>query len=124
MMNKPVAEQSGRTGVRWMRVSTDFPAAIHEMLRGRLSPAAYLRSFRNPVQFALMAADDPLAGLLDLPLFVYKNLCNQCKDLSDGLPLKAEGLKSKSSSSPQTDSLITHNLREGLNAFAVSKGRK
>jgi predicted ATP-grasp superfamily ATP-dependent carboligase len=96
MMNRDVAEQTGRNGVRWMRVSTDFPAAVHEMLRGRLSLGAYLRSFRSPVQFALMAADDTLPGLLDLPLFAYKNLYNRYKGLLEGLPLKAEGLKSKS----------------------------
>ena len=95
MMNRDVAEQTGRNGVRWMRVSTDFPAAVHEMLRGRLSLGAYLRSFRSPVQFALMAADDTLPGLLDLPLFAYKNLYNRYKSLLEGLPLKAEGLKSK-----------------------------
>jgi D-aspartate ligase len=95
MMSKEVAEQTGRNGVRWMRVSTDSPAAVHEMLRGRLSLGTYLRSFRTPVQFALMAADDPLPGLLDLPLFAYKHLYNRYKGLLDCLPLKAEGLKSK-----------------------------
>jgi len=95
MMSREVEEQTGRNGVRWMRVSTDFPAAVHEMLRGRLSLGAYLRSFLSPVQFALMAADDPLPGLLDLPLFAYKHLYNRYKGLLDCLPLKAEGLKSK-----------------------------
>ncbi len=95
MMNRDVAEQTGRNGVRWMRASTDFPAAVHEMLRGRLSLGAYLRSFLSPIQFALMAIDDPLPGLLDLPLFAYKNLYNRCKALLDGVPLKAEHLKSK-----------------------------
>ncbi|HXJ07218.1 MAG TPA: hypothetical protein VNH65_19110 [Candidatus Acidoferrum sp.] len=95
MMNREVAEQTGRNGVRWMRVSTDFPAAVHEMLRGRLSLGAYLRSFRSPVQFALMAADDTLPGLLDLPLFAYKNLYNRYKGLLEGPSLKVEGLKSK-----------------------------
>ena len=95
MMNREVAEQSGRTGVRWMRVSTDFPAAVHEILRGRVSLGDYLRSFRSPLQFALMAADDALPGLLDLFLFAYKNLYNRYNGLLDGVPLKAEGLKSK-----------------------------
>jgi len=92
MMKRDTAEQTARTGVRWMRVSTDLPAAIHEMLCGRLSLGAYLLSFRNPLQFALMAADDPLPGLLDLPLFAYKNLYNRCKGLLE-LPLKTDGLK-------------------------------
>jgi predicted ATP-grasp superfamily ATP-dependent carboligase len=96
MMNKDVAEQTARAGVRWMRMTTDLPAAIHEMLRRRLSLGAYLRSFQSPLQFSVMAADDPLPGLLDLPLYAYKNLYNRYKSLVEGLPLKAEGLKSKS----------------------------
>jgi predicted ATP-grasp superfamily ATP-dependent carboligase len=94
MMNEPVTERTGRAGVRWMRVSTDLPAAIQEMLRGRLSLAAYLRSFRAPLQFALMAADDPLPGLMDLPLFTYKNLCGTYRALLSDLPLKTEEMKS------------------------------
>jgi hypothetical protein len=42
-----------------------------------------------------MAADDPLPGLLDLPLFAYKNLHNVCRNLIHGLTLSPEGLKSK-----------------------------
>lgn len=95
MMTREVAEQTGRAGVNWMRVSTDVPAAVQEMLRGRLGLGAYLRSFRSPLQFALMAADDLLPGLLDLPLFAYKNLYNRYKNLLEGLPPKAEGLNSK-----------------------------
>jgi|SRR5579872_4304315 len=95
MTGEPVQEQANKAGVRWMRMNTDFPAAIHEMLLGRLTLRRYLRSFRGPIQFALMAADDPLPGLLDLPLFAYKNLYRSYKSLLHGLPLKAEGLKSK-----------------------------
>jgi D-aspartate ligase len=93
-MNEPVTEQKARTGVRWMRVSTDLPAAIHEMLRGRLSVAAYLRSFRAPIQFAMFASDDLLPGLMDLPLFAYKNLCSTYRTLLSDVPLKTEEMKS------------------------------
>jgi predicted ATP-grasp superfamily ATP-dependent carboligase len=74
MMDKPVPEQNGRTGVRWVYMATDVPAAFHEILRGRIHLGAYLRSLRGPLQFALCAADDPLPGLLDLPLFAWKQL--------------------------------------------------
>jgi predicted ATP-grasp superfamily ATP-dependent carboligase len=94
MTNMPVPESTGRKGVRWMRMSTDFPAAIHEMVRGRLTLGAYLRSLRDPIQFALMAADDPLPGLLDLPLFAYKKFCNLFQCPLGDLPLKTEGMKS------------------------------
>jgi D-aspartate ligase len=95
MVGRPVPEQTGCTGVRWIRMSTDVPAAIHEMLRGRLSLGAYLRSLRSPVEFALMAADDLLPGLLDLPLFVYKHSCNGYEGLRKGVP-SARGCPTKS----------------------------
>jgi D-aspartate ligase len=86
MVGRPVAKQTGRSGVRWVRMSTDVPAAFHEMFRGRLSPGAYLRSLRGPLEFALMAADDPLPGLLDLPLFAYKHFHNGFERLRNGVP--------------------------------------
>jgi D-aspartate ligase len=96
LTKQDVTGKTARTDVRWMRLSTDFPAAMHEMLRGRLGLRAYLRSFRSPLQFALMAADDPLPGVVDLPLFVYKNLYNRCKAFLHGLPIEAEEMKLKS----------------------------
>jgi D-aspartate ligase len=90
LQGRPVPELAGRTGVRWVRMSTDVLAAIHQMLRGRLGLWAYLRSFRSPVQFALMAADDPLPGLLDLPLFAYKKFYNGYMSLKEGAPAKLE----------------------------------
>src|SRR6267143_283457 len=95
MVGRPVPEQTGRTGVRWIRTCTDVPAAIHEMLRGRMSLGTYLRSLRGPVKFALMAADDPLPGLLDLPLFAYKHFYNVYKGLREGFP-SAKGCPTKS----------------------------
>ena len=95
MVGRPVPEQTGRTGVRWIRMCTDVPAAIHEMLRGRMSLGTYLRSLRGPVKFALMAADDPLPGLLDLPLFAYKHFYNAYRGLREGV-LSAKGCPTKS----------------------------
>lgn len=96
LQGKPVPELTGRTGVRWVRMSTDVPAAIHQMFRGRLGLWAYLRAFRSPVQFALMAADDPLPGLLDLPLFAYKKVYSGTTGLKEGAPAKLEELSGRS----------------------------
>jgi predicted ATP-grasp superfamily ATP-dependent carboligase len=92
----PVPEQTGRTDVRWVRMITDVPAAIHEMLRGRLSPGAYVRSLRGPLEFSVMAPDDPLPGLMELPLFAYKHLYYGYKGLRRSVPLKVVGLSSGS----------------------------
>jgi D-aspartate ligase len=89
---KPVAERTGRAGVRWVRMSTDVLAAIHEMLRGRLNLLTYSRSLRGPLAFALFAADDPLPALLDLPLYAYKKIHGGNSDLREGFPLRTERL--------------------------------
>src|SRR5229473_5240738 len=86
MVGRAVPKQTGCTDVRWVRMSIDVPAAIHEIFRGRLNVRAYFRSLRRPVEFALMAADDPLPGLLDLPLFAYKHFQNAYETLRKGVP--------------------------------------
>lgn len=68
---EPVPEVRARLGVRWVRISTDLPAAAQEVLRRRLSPAAYVRSLRSPLEHATFAFDDPVPALLDLPLLAY-----------------------------------------------------
>ena len=63
-----IAPMTGRSGVRWLYFSRDLAASGCEMLAGRLSPLAYLQSFRPPLSGAVFAWDDPLPALLDLPL--------------------------------------------------------
>jgi predicted ATP-grasp superfamily ATP-dependent carboligase len=65
---REVAPVRARPDVRWMRMTTDLPAAIAEAARGRLSLAAYLRSFRRPLEFGVFAKDDLLPCLLEVPL--------------------------------------------------------
>ncbi|HEV2521211.1 MAG TPA: ATP-grasp domain-containing protein [Candidatus Acidoferrales bacterium] len=93
MMDKPIQRKTAGVGVRWVRMSTDIPAAIQEMLRRRLGFMEYLSSLRSPIEFALMAADDPLPGLLELPMFVYKHLYNGFRGLREGAPMKPERAK-------------------------------
>jgi D-aspartate ligase len=66
-----VSSARGRAGVGWRRMSTDLPAAIKEIWSGRLSVFDYLRSLRGSVESAIFASDDPLPGLLEIPLSAY-----------------------------------------------------
>jgi D-aspartate ligase len=59
-----VTPARGVPGVHWVRMSTDLLAVAGELRAGRLSPAAYLRSLRRPLEFAIFARDDPLPSLL------------------------------------------------------------
>lgn len=68
---EPVARARGRPGVKWIRGVTDLPVAVQEIRQGRLSLWDYLRSLRGPVEYAVLAADDPVPGLLEVPLVSY-----------------------------------------------------
>jgi D-aspartate ligase len=58
----------GRAGERWVHLSADLRMAIEEIVGGRLSLLDYVRSIRGPLESAIFSWDDPLPGLLDLPL--------------------------------------------------------
>jgi len=70
-VGEPVPRTKAGVGVRWVRMSTDAPTAIREILRGRLSLHDYLRSVRSPRSTAIYAPDDPLPGVLEIPLLAY-----------------------------------------------------
>ncbi len=70
----PVPEIRVDAGYRWMRLTTDAPAAIREILRGKLSVGSYVRSLRLPLEFAVLASDDLIPFLLEVPmLFVSRS---------------------------------------------------
>jgi D-aspartate ligase len=70
-IGEPVPATKPTLGMRWVRMSTDAPTAMREVLRGRLSLREYLHSLRSPLAPAIYAADDPLPGALEIPLLVY-----------------------------------------------------
>lgn len=61
-------------GRAWAYASRDLLAGFQLMARRQLSLSAYCRSWRQAVTFAAIAADDPLPGLIDLPLAVIRVL--------------------------------------------------
>ncbi|HJW49469.1 MAG TPA: ATP-grasp domain-containing protein [Candidatus Limnocylindria bacterium] len=61
----------GRAGVRWVRALTDVPTAIGAIRAGKLSISAYVASLRPPIELAILARDDPLPALLEVPVSVY-----------------------------------------------------
>lgn len=70
-VGEPVPATKATIGMRWVRMSTDAPTAIREVLHGRLSVREYLRSLESPLAPAIYAADDPLPGVLEIPLLAY-----------------------------------------------------
>lgn len=68
---EPVPLIQARACERWIHGTADLRVAVGEILKGGLSVSSYLRSLRGPKESAIFAWDDPLPGLLDLPLFAY-----------------------------------------------------
>jgi D-aspartate ligase len=68
---RPLPRSEPRSGVRWLRLSTDTPTALKELAARRLPVREYARSLRRPREAAIFAWDDPLPGLAELPVMGY-----------------------------------------------------
>jgi predicted ATP-grasp superfamily ATP-dependent carboligase len=74
LRGEPVEAVHARPGVRWMRLTTDLPAAVAAIRRGDLKWRAYLRGFRPPLDLSVFCLDDPLPALLETPLLAWLKL--------------------------------------------------
>ena len=67
----PVARQRARPGVRWIRLVTDVPNAVRDMLAGRTDLRSYASSLRRIDTEAVFSWRDPAPGLYELALLPY-----------------------------------------------------
>jgi predicted ATP-grasp superfamily ATP-dependent carboligase len=58
----------GRAGERWLRLSTDLPTGVRELLARRQAVRPYVASLVGRRERAIAARDDVVPGLLELPL--------------------------------------------------------
>jgi predicted ATP-grasp superfamily ATP-dependent carboligase len=70
----PVSPRRVPAGLRWLRLTTDLPAAYDEITHGRLGLGAYLRTLVTPHERAVAAWDDPVPGMLEVPMFVAASI--------------------------------------------------
>jgi predicted ATP-grasp superfamily ATP-dependent carboligase len=73
-MGDVIEPRRGRAGVSWIRLVTDLPTGIVEMLGRRLDWREYLRSLRDFQVEAVFNREDPLPGLMELFLIPYLSL--------------------------------------------------
>lgn len=57
--------------VKWLRLATDMPTAIKEILKGRLSSWEYISSLRGKKEFAVFAWRDPLPFFVEFLIAPY-----------------------------------------------------
>ncbi len=67
----PVAFSKGRSGLAWVRTTTDLPAAMMALFSGDTSVTGYLRSLKDCNVEAVFSAGDPLPGLAEVALVPY-----------------------------------------------------
>jgi predicted ATP-grasp superfamily ATP-dependent carboligase len=70
-MGESLEPLRGRLGVSWIRLLTDLPTGILEILAGHLDWHDYWRSLRNAHVEAVFNRDDPLPGLMEVALLPY-----------------------------------------------------
>jgi len=73
----PVEPRRGRSGVGWLRLLTDFPVSLVEVLRGRMSLGSYIQSLRRTEVESVFCPTDPLPSAIEfalLPYFITKKL--------------------------------------------------
>ena len=67
----PVSHCKSQSGVGWVRMTTDLPAAFMALLSGDLDLKSYARSLRNCNVEAVFSREDPLPGLAEVLLVPY-----------------------------------------------------
>ena len=60
-----------RSDVSWIRLATDIPMAVKELVARRLDWRAYLRSLRRPDVESVFCRDDPVPALAEIALLPY-----------------------------------------------------
>jgi predicted ATP-grasp superfamily ATP-dependent carboligase len=66
-----VEARRGRAGVKWIRLVTDVPTGILEILGGRQNWHLYLRSLLGFDVESVFSWEDPMPGLVELALIPY-----------------------------------------------------
>ena len=61
----------GRSGVRWIRLITDIPTGVLEVLKGRQNWGTYLRSIGRFDIEAVFSREDPLPGVAEVAVLPY-----------------------------------------------------
>jgi predicted ATP-grasp superfamily ATP-dependent carboligase len=71
IMGEKIRQNGFIAGVKWIRLTTDIPTAIIEILKGRMKLSAYLNSLKGKIQDAVLSITDPLPFIAELVMLPY-----------------------------------------------------
>lgn len=67
----PIEQSRGRSGVGWLRVVTDIPTALSDLIAGHLTLNSYVTSLVNTRVESVFSVEDPLPAVAELALLPY-----------------------------------------------------
>lgn len=70
-LERPVTRCNAEPGIRWVRLTTDLPTSVVEIVRGRLDWRPFLKSIGRFQIEAVFERDDPLPALAELALLPH-----------------------------------------------------
>jgi predicted ATP-grasp superfamily ATP-dependent carboligase len=71
LVGLPGSRCKSQTGIGWMRMTTDLPAALMALLGGDIDFKTYVRSLRDCNVEAVFSLEDPVPGLAEVLLVPY-----------------------------------------------------
>jgi predicted ATP-grasp superfamily ATP-dependent carboligase len=70
-LEQPVESCRARPGIRWIRLTTDLPTSIGEIVRGRMDWRPFIKSISRFDAEAVFERDDPLPALAEIALLPH-----------------------------------------------------
>jgi len=71
ILGEKVKQDGFAREVKWIRLATDFPTALIEVLAGRMKFSEYLSSFKGKKEFAVTSFEDPLPFIAELVMLPF-----------------------------------------------------
>ena len=71
MLGINVKQNGFAKDAKWIRLVTDIPTAIGEVLKGRMKVSDYFNSLKGKKQFAALSVTDPLPFIVELLMLPY-----------------------------------------------------
>ena len=80
-LGETVAPVGVRRSAAWVHASRNVIAAMQELARGRTTIRKLLPVPGRPLAFAAFAIDDPMPGLIEMPLTLGRTLTRRFKSI-------------------------------------------
>ena len=70
-IGEPAERCRGKSGIGWLRMVTDVPTVLSDLVHGDFDLSSYIRSLRNTRVESVFSSEDPFPSLLELLLLPY-----------------------------------------------------